>query len=296
MDKNKIISLLKLLEDPDEKVFSIVKDKILSYGELFKIYLENYHTLSINELALQRSEDILDEIFWENFKTKFTEYLTNPKANFAKGVFLIEKFFNRDIDIKEISKKYEEIKTSVWIEFNEYLTNIEKIRILNTVIFKQLGFKKLKSNEMKSDALSITYCISNKRFLAPNIALLYCMLSDELQIPVFPTNLQDLFVLCYCNQDIQSKISENKTNDIIFFLYPYEEGAILPIDIAAKHFENLKQKIETTKTIDEVEPTNYNSFLFNYFTIRIITLRIAKIENFSTKYYEKLESIFKKYL
>ncbi|HOE38638.1 MAG TPA: transglutaminase family protein [Bacteroidales bacterium] len=296
MDKNKITSLLKLLEDPDEKVFSIVKDKIVSYGELFKIYLENYHALSSNDLALQRSEDILDEIFWKSFETKFIEYLTNTKANFSEGVFLLEKFFNRDIDIKELNDKYEKIKTSVWLEISEYLTNIEKISVLNTVIFKELGFNKLKTKEIKPDALSITYCISNKKFLAPNITVLYCMLANNLQIPIFPINLPGLFVLCYCNEDIQPDIFNKDSNNIIFFLYPNEGGAVIPKDIASNYLEKLKSKIKIDKTIDDIETTSYNNLLLDYFIIRINSLKISDTNNFCTRYYKKMEAIFEKYL
>jgi hypothetical protein len=298
MDKNKIISLLKLLEDPDEKVFSIVKDEIVGHGELFKAYLENYHALSTNSLALERSEDILDEIFWESFETKLIEYFTIPEAKFFVGVFLIEKFFNRDIDTKELQTDYSILKTSIWIEMSNQLTNIEKINVLNTTLFDKLGYTKLTVKEIKSSTLSITYCISNKKFLPPNIAVLYCMLADEIQIPVFPINLPELFALCYRNADIHSEVFKNKSNDIIFFLFPSEKGAIISKDLANRHLERLKSKsqIKIDTTIDDIEATSYDNLLLNYFNIRIKSLKISNTDNFCTKYAKKVEDIFHEYL
>lgn len=291
MNKNEIISILKLLEDPDEKVYKIVKDKIMQNADFFKIYLENYFSLSSNSLAINRSENILDEIFWENFENRFEKFLYDKSSKLAEGVFLLEEYFNKDIDIDEIKTKYQEIKNSIWIECNDNLTSIEKIKIVNTILFEKLNFNKLNTTEIKPEFSSLTYCLTNKKYLAQNITLLYAMLVQQLEIPIYPLNIFTLNILGYFNKEADIDIFNHFDEKPVFYIYPFEHGAIISEEIILKNTPDTKIFDYYNKNLKEIKTLPFILFLFEYFNFRIKSLD-EKSESFCVKYSKKIEQLF----
>ncbi len=288
MNKNEIVSLLRLLEDPDYKVYELVRAKILEDGDFFKNYLENYYSFSANTLGINRSEEILDEIFFDKFEKKLKKYLSKPEPNLAEGVFLLETFFNRDLDIKEIEAYFDDILRSVWIELNSQLTGIEKVKVFNRVLFDELKFKKYPAGEFNPEYLSITGTLSYKKFVAPTISLIYCMLAQQTEIPVFPIDVQGIFLLGYVDEELANVVFDDNSNGVVFYFHPYDEGTMISQQILEKYLAD--NKIETK--ITSLKTKSYIDFLAFMFNLRILAIKQKKSEDFCLKYAKKVSTLF----
>lgn len=289
MNKNEIISMLKLLEDPDDNVYKIIKDKIMNDSDVFKAYLENYHALSVNELAIERSESLLNDIFFSGFEKRLTDYFNKDSVRLLDGVLLVEEYFNRDIDITITLNETENLIKSIWIEFNEHLTGIEKVKLIGKSLFEIHGFKKFPIGNFKPEQLSFSNCISFKKFVAPNIALLYCVIADEFSIPLYPVALPGLFILSYVDKELANAVFEDKNNGSVFYIHPFDHGEFINHQIIEKYL--MDKKID--KRLYDFGNMSYSEYLAFYFELRILALKHKYKKGFELDYADRVKNILK---
>jgi len=288
MNKTEIISLLKLLEDPDENVYQVIKDKIIDNKEMFKIYLENYHSLSIDHLALERSESILDEIFFYEFRNELIKYLDDPDSDLLQGSLLLETYFNREVDINQLKDNCREIIQSVWLEFNEQLTVIEKVKIINRILFRVYNFKKYPVGEFRQEYLSFTNCISYRKYISPTIALLYCIIAEQTKVPLYSLDIPGIFLLGYLNKEVSKAIGNENSNGIVFYLHPYDEGELVNHKVIEKYLK--MQRLH--ESLDDIEIRSYKDFLFYLFELRIMVLKQSDKDSFEVKYSDEVLKLY----
>ncbi|MDD3686926.1 MAG: transglutaminase family protein [Bacteroidales bacterium] len=287
MNNNEIISLLRLLEDPDKSVYEIVRGKILENGEFFRIYLENYHSFSSNNLGIERSENILDEIFWIKFEKKLKDYTLNPNPQLAEGVFLLETYFNRDVDVNQIEAYFDSVLREVWIELNNQLTGIEKVKIISKILFSENKFKKYPAGDFNPEYLSITNCLSYKKYVAPTISLLFSMIAQQTDIPVYPLDIPGIFLLGYVDEELAEAVFAGNQNGIVFYFHPYDEGVLINQQIVEKYIKDNKIDLRINK-IRVLSYINYLSFIFE---LRILALKQKNNKGFCVDYADKVIQI-----
>ena len=289
MNKTEIISLLKLLEDPDNNVYQILRSQILDNAELFRIYLENYHALSVNELALERSENLLEEIFLIGFEKQLETAINRRDSRLMECAVVLEQYFNRDLDTELLLKETEKIVKTVWIEFNEQLTGIEKVKLIGKMLFDNLNFKKYPVGEFKPEYLSFANCINYRKFVAPSISLLYCVIAEQVSLPLYPLGLPGLFLLSYVDEELADAVFEEKNNGAVFYIHPYDQGEFINHQLIEKYLK--EHKIETK--LEQIKNMSYLEYLAFFFEMRILALKHKKQEGFELNYADRILKILK---
>jgi len=281
--------MLKLLEDPDDKVYQIIQQKIIADADLFKVYLENYHALSVNELALERSEILLDEIFMIGFEKKLIAYINNKNRRLLDGVLLFEEYFDHDVDIDLLREETSKIIQSVWIELNDQLTGIEKVKLIGSVLFEKMNFKRYPVTEFKPEQLSFSNCINYHKYVAPSIAMLYCIVAQEIDVPLYPFAIPGLFILSYVDVELANAVFVDSNNGSVFYIHPFDKGEFINHQILEKYLND--NKID--KNIDDIGNLSYMEFLIFFFELRILALKHKKKEGFETYYSSRIIEILK---
>lgn len=289
MNNNEIMSLLRLLEDPDDSVFQAIKGKFLGEPEFFKDYLENYVALSYSEIGRSRADFILDEMFFLNFETELKNYLKNKKSRLIEGVAILETYFSRDVEQNEIIAIFDEINKKIWLEINEHLTGIEKVKLIGKILFEKEEINSLPSGEISAKYLSMFNCMIQKKYSSPSLALMYCMIAQESEVPLFPLFVPGLFLLSYIDKELADAVFQKKTNGSVFYIHPYDKGEFINHQIIEKYLEDNKIK----KSLDEIEIMTYNRFLGFYFEMRILVLKKKKKDSFEVRYAEDVLKLFK---
>ena len=281
--------MLKLLEDPDDKVFEVIRLKILDDSEMYRKYLENFHALSLNDLAIERSELLLDEMFLEDFEKRLSRVLKSKNASLLDGTLLVEEYFNRDIDTKALRDETEKIVKSIWIEMNDQLTGIEKVKLISKAVFEHMEFQKYPVSSFKLEHLSFFNCITFKKYVAPNISLLYCIIAQEMDVPLYPVALPGLFILSYVDAELADAVFLEKNNGSVFYIHPFDKGEFINHQIVEKYLE--EKKVE--KRLQDFGNMTYMEYLFFYFEMRILALKHKKIQGFELQYAGRIKEIFK---
>ena len=138
-------ALIDLLDEPNESVFESIKKKILSYGSNVVPFLEDAWQNSFNDLIHERIENIIYKIRLEKTANELRSWSEKDENDLLEGFIIVSKYQYPDLEKEIILKKLEQIVKDAWLELNNELTALEKIKVINHIIFKVHGFKGNKS-------------------------------------------------------------------------------------------------------------------------------------------------------
>ena len=121
------------------------------------------------------------------------------------------------------------------------------------------------------------------------MAMMYCMIAQESEVPLFPLFVPGLFLLSYVDNELADAVFQEKTNGAVFYIHPYDKGEFINHQIIEKYLDENKIK----KPLEEIEVMTYNQFLAFYFEMRVLVLKKKKKDSFEVKYAEDVLKLFK---
>ena len=269
MITNQIDALISLIEDPDEIIFSQVKSEIKNYGaDVIPKLEKERETSSFGPLYIDRIDQLIQSIQLESISVKMKEWHASEEKDLLEGALLINQFqypsYNPDLIRKEITR----IRQDVWLELNDNLTGFEKVRIMNHILFNVHGFSGNKSNYTSPNNSFLGDVLSSKKGSPLSLAILYQVLANSLDIPIYGVNLPNHFILCYMDEHgIASMLDETVAeNGILFYINPFSDGTVIhknEIDEFLFHL-NLPEKVKFYKPCDNSDIINrlINNLIF----------------------------------
>ena len=197
LENKEIKALFQLLEDPDEEIFGIISDRLACYGQPIIPHLEHLWEHSLHLKTQERIEKIIQRLHFEQSLQEFTEWNEAEEPDLLQGVYLVSKFHQSDLTSSQLYKEIEKIRKTVWLELNNYLTPLEEVNILNSILFNYFHFKGVKINyENKEEFLLHSLLDSRKGNTIAN-GILYLVLCQLLDIEVKAVNIPQQFILGY---------------------------------------------------------------------------------------------------
>lgn len=226
--KDAILALIKLIDDPDEDVFTHVHDRLLSFGAEVIPFLENSWEVEDYGLLFQeRIEDLIHEIQFEATKSDLTNWIESEEKDLLKGAILVAKYQYPGIDEQAIYDEFERIQRDVWLEVNDKLTALEKVRILNKVIFGTYQFQGNTKNFHSPTNSCINVVLESKKGNPLSLSLVYSIIAQRLGFPIYGVNLPNQFVLAYMDEDaIHHFIGKENKYGVLFYINPFSRGTI----------------------------------------------------------------------
>jgi regulator of sirC expression with transglutaminase-like and TPR domain len=229
LNQNEIEALIKLIDDPDEKVFNHVRSRLLELGTEVIPQLENaWESAQIDVSMQQRIEELIHEI---NFKTVYDlleKWVATGGKNLLEGAILVAKYQYPDLDTKKIYSKIAQLKQDVWIELNDLLTPLEKARVFNHVLFEVHEFSGNKKNFHSPQNSYINNVLETKKGNPLTLSIIYAHIAQELHLPIKGVNLPSHFVLCYMDENNSMPIIQPEENSygVLFYINPFSRGTI----------------------------------------------------------------------
>ena len=109
-----IRALVSLLDDPDEFIFSEVRNKLMELGGDTIPFLEEYwENNPINHESQERIEDLIQQIQFDSTFTKLERWISLETPDLFRGAILINQFQYPDMDPKVVSDSLEKIKRDI---------------------------------------------------------------------------------------------------------------------------------------------------------------------------------------
>ncbi|GAB4323558.1 MAG: hypothetical protein Kow00127_16240 [Bacteroidales bacterium] len=236
--QSELTALISLLDDPSEQVYDSIRKKLLFYGSKALPSLEDAWDNSFNSLIQDRIEEIIHHIQLNDLRRELLSWAAHQRYDLLKGFFLVAKYQYPELEEKLVYEQVELIKRDVWLELNQNLTALEKIKVLNHIIFDVHNFV---PNKVRIDApqnLFINTLLESHKGNHLSLGILYTIIARKLGIPVFGVNLPQHFILAYVDEAHEGTFTVENENEVIFYINPFNKGAVFTrreIELFLKH-------------------------------------------------------------
>jgi regulator of sirC expression with transglutaminase-like and TPR domain len=222
MNTKEIESLIKLLDDPDMEVAQHVEEKLLSYGQDVIEYLESAWEQSFDAILQQRIENLVHKIQFSNVKNELQLWHMSGAFDLLQGIIIINKYQYPDLDEQKIINHIESIKRDAWLQMMYDMSALEKIKLLNHIFYNQYGFAGNTVNHPDPQNSYIGQVLESKKGNQISLAIIYSIVAQKLDIPVFGVNLPQHFILAYVDESQEY----HPNGGILFYINAFNKGFI----------------------------------------------------------------------
>jgi len=221
METNKEISaLLTLIDDPDEEVFGAVSRKIIDYGKPIIPNLEHLWETVPDEQVQERIEVLIHSLHYRDLSEDFRQWSVSGHHDLMLGAMLACKFQYPDISTTPVVQEIEKVRRNIWLELNNYLTPLEQINIVTSILYSYYGLKGGEINYQEPNEFLLHKILEAKRGNQLGNSILYLILCELLDIPVKAINLPRQSVVAYFKPGYSEENLADPFRKIDFFIDP----------------------------------------------------------------------------
>lgn len=250
---------IRLLEDPDKQIYSLIHESIVQRGIDAIPVLEQAWDNSLLPIVHQRIEDIIHDINFNQILKAVEKWSHEGRKDWFNILFLISKFYFQNLNKALLIEEFTKIKNEIWLEINDNLTAFEKIQILNHILFKKYQISQTKEGQEHIQNYFLSEALVNKKGNDLSIGLLYLLICAHLNWPVYGVNLPGNLILAYLDTHPQ-KITTELKDEVLFYINPINNGTVFGVNEIDMYLEqnNLKAKDQF------YNPISYDTLLKRY--------------------------------
>ena len=221
MEKSKIASIIRLLDDPDNQVFEEIKSVIVeNFGEFSSELTRKLYSGECSQIEKIRIAEVaqlsISRIFLNEFQN-YTARLT-PEPSLLAGTVMIEKITDNTFDAIEFSHYMRELSRKVWLKLSDN-TSIETLQVIREVFENENIF----ADETGQTLLNGLFSRENKPLPNSLLNLVFLIVCQENGINIrpvlIPSKNRRTIEIGYVNLELA------KASNI-----PSKHGAIFAID------------------------------------------------------------------
>lgn len=215
-------ALLSLLEDPDTEVQESVVDRLIQLGEPAVSSLEKRWEATLRVDLQEKIENVIRQIQHHTLVRDMEAWRYSGGKDLLYGAYLVARFQYPDLEFDPFNKIVDRIRRDIWLELNNNLTALEKVRVINYFMYDIHKFDKSLKKAQSPQLYLVNHVLDTKKGSPVVLGLIYAEVARRLELPIFGVNLPRNFVLCYYDPDFQDDPS-----GILFYINPYDNGAVL---------------------------------------------------------------------
>jgi regulator of sirC expression with transglutaminase-like and TPR domain len=215
-------SLIRLLDDPDKGIFEHVHGKLLSYGAEAITYLESAFEQAFDPIQQERIVDLVHEIQFGNLKNDLRLWNQSGAFDLLQGILIINRYQYPDLDEQKVINQIEAIKRDIWIQMMNEASPKEQIKLINHIFYNIYGFSGNTSNHLDPQNSYLSQVLETKKGNQISLAIIYSIIAQKLDIPVYGVNLPQHFILAYLDESMQSEFESG----ILFYINAFNKGLL----------------------------------------------------------------------
>ena len=240
INETEIHSLIRLLDDPDQEIYSHVHEKLLSFGSAAIGYLESAFESAFDPIQQERIANLVHEIQFDLLKNDLKLWLHGGAFDLLQGILVINRYQYPDLDEQKVINQIEAIKRDIWIHMMNESSPPEQVKLINHVFYNIYGFSGNTTNHHDPQNSYISQVLETKKGNQPSLAIIYSIIAQKLDIPIYGVNLPQHFILAYMDESQQS----NFEGGVLFYINAFNKGFIFgrrDVDMFLKQL-NLKSE------------------------------------------------------
>jgi regulator of sirC expression with transglutaminase-like and TPR domain len=221
MQKGEVSSLISLLDDSDSEIAQAAMSNLCAKGESIIPALERAWQECIEELLLVRIEQVIAQIQGSATLQKLREWVDAGAADLFHGACYMAKLLHSDIACEPLEQTFNSICKAIWVEFNSYLTALEKVNIINHVLFNTYKFRNDASQpDSAPELFLIDSLLQNKMGNSVALSTLYLCIAEKLKLPIKGLDMPCGIMLAYLDEYYDD-------GQALFYIYPFFRGQVL---------------------------------------------------------------------
>ena len=226
--KTTLQALVRLMDDPDELIFQQVRQELMKMGTEIIPQLESSWEQDYYGLLFQdRIENLIHDIQFEEVKSQLKAWLQSADKDLLKGAVVIAKYQYPGLDEQNVLNQIQMIRRDIWLELNDHQTAFEQVKIFNRIFFGMHRFQGASHQVPSPHHSLVNVVLENKKGNPLSLCLLYSVIAQSLDLPIYGVNLPNHFVLAY----MDSKHSAIHTADedaygVLFYINAFAKGSI----------------------------------------------------------------------
>ena len=222
INPSEVKSLIRLLDDPDGEIYDHVHQKLLSLGPEAIDYLENAWEEAFDPIQQERIANLVHEIQFGIVKKDLQLWYHGGSFDLLQGVLIINRYQYPDLDEQKVINQIEAIKRDIWLQMMNEASPAEQVKLINHVFYSLYGFSGNTTNHQDPQNSYISQVLETKRGNQISLAIIYSIIAQKLDIPVYGVNLPQHFILAYLDETMQSEFE----GGILFYINAFNKGFI----------------------------------------------------------------------
>ena len=211
MNQSEFDSLIMLLDDPDPSVAAAVQQRLRNGGADIIPNLEKVWQTSTDNATVKMLEHLIHDIRIDSIASNLAKWSRTGADNLLAGVALYNRLLFPNVTIDTIKAKIDSICKPIWTEFNSSLTALEKVRIINHFLFNQNKYTY--SDDFSTQSHFLSTLLNTGRAHTNILAVLYAIVAQHLQLPVYCVELPSALTLCYVDE-----LNSGFDNNVLFYI------------------------------------------------------------------------------
>jgi regulator of sirC expression with transglutaminase-like and TPR domain len=218
--------LIHLLDDPDKEAFQQISKEILSLGFPAIEPLEEAWFNTNDQLTRQRIEEIVHSIQYDGLYKELSEWVDLGGNDLLQGFLIASRFQYPNLDQEKLLTEVNKITRSVWLELNDNLTSLEKVKLLNHVFFGVYNFGGEITDTKVTDHYYLNNLLQSKHGNALSIGILYIIIAQKIGLPIKGVDLSGNFIACFTHLPEEFIEDYKPVSDVKFYINPFAMGAV----------------------------------------------------------------------
>ena len=239
--KPKLNALIRLLDDPSEKIYKQISEELNSYGTTLIPYLKIKFEESSIELQRDRLAIMLEDLKLKKLHDDLEEWMEKHSDNLFEGCIRIAKYGHPNL----VEKKTKDTIIAVVEKVKKlmpFTDEAEAVKVMNQIILEEFGFQGNIKNYSHVDNSFIDRAVDNKTGNPIMLSVIYLLVAKELNISICGVNSPAHFLLAFSKKHKNGQMVSRpkEIDDILFFIDPFNNGRIYNHN----YFNNLLQSAD----------------------------------------------------
>ena len=215
-------AMIDLLDDTDPEVIAEITQALIKRGPAVIPVLESAWVGQLPLVARERIEDLIHRIQWSQCRSALMDWNQSDQKDLLSALIWISRIRYPDLDEEELRNRLEALRIEIWMEVNDRMTALEKVRVINHVLFRLHGFRGNTANYNDPQNSCINKVLESRKGNPIVLCCIYLWLATRLDIPVVGVNLPQHFILAYLDEEAEA-MGQYKA---LFYINAFNKGMV----------------------------------------------------------------------
>ena len=234
-------ALISLLDDQDELVFRSVKEKLISLGTSVLPSLEEALLSTDSILHATKLQEVIVLLKKEIIVDKLRQWIGAENRTLLDGWLLVSSVHHPNISKEKIENSIQKIYREVWLEVTESMTSLEKVAVINHILFRINNFEISSSEVPNVENLVLDKLLFSKTGDVYSLTILYLIIARNLHLDLLPIMLANKLLLVYEDNLAATLAFGASTDKYLFYINVAHRGSVIsPKEVQFLYDKSLK--------------------------------------------------------